>query len=69
MTGLGIGKRCWKKIDFWQQARLLITTILLCYFVIKMVQFSEKLNKGEIGTLFRKINQAIVEGSIVCHSL
>ena len=67
--GLGILPLGRRKMDFWRHARLLVPTILVFYFVIKMVQFSNKLNKGEVGTLFRKINQVIVEGSIVCHLL
>ena len=53
---------------FWRPIRVLITFLLIGYFVSKIIDSSRKLQKGEIGVSFERIREELVEGSSLCYS-
>ena len=57
-------------MNFWRLARLLVLFSLIGYFITKIIQASEKLQKGELGISVERRKEELVEGSFLeCHFL
>ena len=53
---------------FWRPIRVLVTFLLIFYFVRKIIDSSRKLQNGEIGVSLERIREELVEESSLCYS-
>ena len=52
-------------MDLKRPIKVLVMSVLICFTTVKVFEAASKLREGKIGTLFRKINQETVEGSLL----
>ena len=52
-------------MDFKWSIKVLVISFLICYTTVKVLESASKMREGKIGTLFRKINEASVEGGAI----
>ena len=57
-------------MKLWQLARLFVLSLLVYYFITKIIDASTKLQEGEIGISVERRKEELVEGSKLhlCHS-
>ena len=56
-----------KSCRFWRPLRVLVMVLLVGYFLSKIIDSSSKLQMGEIGVSFEKIQEELVEGGALCY--